>query len=138
MPKPAEEDVLAANAAFYAAFERHDVKSMEELWASEAPVACLHPGWEPLLGREAVLRSWRGILMGGGAPESIRCDRATVCLYGESAFVICTEVVPGVEMAATNFFVRERGRWRMTHHHSSPIARRVPPSDLPPEGGLPN
>src|SRR4051812_20705401 len=138
MPNHTEEEVLSANEAFYAAFQRHDARAMEELWAADAPVACLHPGWEPLLGRDAVIRSWRGILLGGGAPESIRCERAHAHVYGDAAFVICAEVVPGVEMAATNFFVRERGRWRLTHHHSSPIARRDPAPPPPTPGGLPN
>jgi len=59
----AEREVLEANAAFYAAFEQRDPEAMDALWAREAPVACLHPGWEPLFGREAVVGSWRRILL---------------------------------------------------------------------------
>ena len=54
--------VLAANAAFYSAFATRDMTAMSELWAAEAPVACTHPGWPVLLGRDDVLASWRGIL----------------------------------------------------------------------------
>ena len=127
----ARAEVLAANAAFYAAFARRDADAMEELWAREAPVACLHPGWEPLLGRDAVLHSWRGILLGGGAPESIRCEQPVVHLLGGAAFVVCTEIVPGGALVCTNAFVHEGGAWRMVHHHASPAPPRPQRAPLP-------
>jgi ketosteroid isomerase-like protein len=134
MPDDANE-VLAANAAFYAAFARRDAAAMDELWARQAEVACLHPGWNPLVGREAVVQSWRGILLGGGAPASIRCQQAEAHVTGDAAWVICFEVIPGAALAATNLFVRESGRWRMVHHHSSPVPPRSPE---PGWDGLPN
>lgn len=129
-----ETQVLAANAAFYAAFARNDADALDALWAREAQVACLHPGWEPLLGRDAVVESFRRIFAAGGAPDSIRCERASAHAFGEAAFVICLEVIPGGALAATNLFVREGGSWRMVHHHASPLAPRGPQ----PERGLPN
>ena len=134
MPDDTSE-VLAANAAFYDAFAQRDAAAMEDLWARESKVACLHPGWEPLLGREAVLLSWRRILLAGGAPPSIRCERQQAYRAGEAAWVICAEVVPGGVLAATNVFVRERGKWRMAHHHSSPLPAH---ESAPESGGLPN
>lgn len=129
-----EREVLAANAAFYQAFARHDGDAMDALWAREGQVACLHPGWEALLGREAVVKSWRRIFLAGGAPPSIRCEGASVHLLGGAALVICTEVLPGGALAATNLFVRERGQWRLAHHHASPL----PPRSAAPSGGLRN
>ena len=128
-----EREVLAANEAFYAAFSRRDAEAMDALWAREAQVACLHPGWEPLVGREAVVGSWRRILLGGGAPPSIRCEGATAHVEGDAAWVICAEVLPGGALAATNVFVREGGAWRIVHHHASPL-----PPPPPKPGGLPN
>jgi ketosteroid isomerase-like protein len=124
----AEREVLEANAAFYAAFEQRDSEAMDALWAREAPVVCLHPGWEPLFGREAVVGSWRRILLEGGAPPEIRCERPSAHVAGETAWVVCAEVVPGGELAATNLFVREKGAWRMVHHHASPLP---PPARRP-------
>jgi len=118
---PAEREVLEANAAFYAAFARRDAEAMAALWAKDAPVACLHPGWEPLIGRPAVIESWRRILLGGGAPAEIRCERASAHVQGDWAWVICAEVLPEGALAATNLFVREQGTWRMVHHHASPM-----------------
>jgi len=114
--------VLAANQAFYDAFAARDVAAMEALWARRAPVTCVHPGWQPLRGRDAVLASWRGILQGPNPPD-IRCDDATAHLLGDAAYVICTERLPDVELIATNVFVREAGAWRLVQHHASSVAR---------------
>jgi len=116
-----EIEVLEANAAFYRAFAERDVDAMARLWAERAPVACVHPGWDALDGREEVLRSWRDILSSPGAPE-IRCTRAAAHVLGESAYVVCHEVLPSARLVATNVFVREAGGWRMVHHQATPIA----------------
>ena len=128
-----EREVLRANDAFYAAFARRDAAAMDALWAREAKVACLHPGWEPLVGRDAVVSSWRRILLGGGAPPSIRCEGATAHVAGGMAWVICAEILPGGALAATNVFVHEGGAWRMVHHHASAL-----PPPAPRPAGMPN
>ncbi|MEO8603359.1 MAG: nuclear transport factor 2 family protein [bacterium] len=117
-----EEQVLAANQAFYDAFARRDVAAMAAQWAMRAPVACVHPGWQALFGREAVLASWRGILEGPNPPV-IRCTAPTAHVFGEAALVICTERLPGVELVATNYFVREDGAWKLAHHQAGGVAR---------------
>ena len=57
--------VLFANEAFYVSFASGDVDAMDELWSSQAPISCIHPGWESLSGREDVVESWRSIIRGG-------------------------------------------------------------------------
>ncbi len=116
-----EFEVLDANDAFYRAFARRDVDAMEALWARRAPVACVHPGWDALRGREEVMESWRAILRGAGSPE-IGCSHASAQVLGEIALVICHEHVPGGPLVATNVFVREDGGWRLVHHQASPLA----------------
>lgn len=139
MPTEEEVAVLAANDAFYEAFERENATAMETLWADDAPCACVHPGWDPVVGRAAVLSTWRGILSGGRAPH-VKIDSARVLVWGEVALVVCIERVsarrgPGrALLSATNVFVREQGSWRMTHHHASPLSQdqdESPPS-IPP------
>ncbi|MGH7788100.1 MAG: nuclear transport factor 2 family protein [Candidatus Binatia bacterium] len=115
-----EAAVLAANAAFYGAFAAKDAAAMEAVWARHAPVACIHPGWQALRGREAVLASWRNILSGPGAPP-ITCVGAGAHVLGDTAYVICIERLPSVELIATNVFVREDGAWRLVHHHAGGI-----------------
>jgi len=90
-------------------------------------VLCVHPGWEPLEGRELVMRSWRAIFE-NGVPEVALSD-VHVSVFGAVACVVCLEVIADGEsghegaMAATNVFVREDGGWRMVHHHAGPVAR---------------
>jgi ketosteroid isomerase-like protein len=125
--------VLAANQAFYDAFARGDLAAVEALWAYRAPVACIHPGWEALHGREEVIASWRAILAGGGAPP-VRCTRPTAAVMGDSAYVVCGEAIDGAELVATNLFVREDGAWRLVHHQAGPIHRRVVREAAPRQG----
>ncbi len=114
-------DVLEANSAFYAAFAARDVEAMDALWARQAPVACAHPGWDALRGRDEVMESWRAILL-GGAPQ-IACTRASAQVLGDVAYVVCHEQVAGGLLVATNVFVREDGEWRICHHHAGALAR---------------
>jgi ketosteroid isomerase-like protein len=117
-----DPDVLAVNAAFYRAFADRDVEAMDALWAHDARVACIHPGWRTLHGRDAVMDSWRSILDSPDAPE-IAVSGASAYATGDMAFVICIESLEGGRLAATNVFVRESGEWRIVHHQAGPIAR---------------
>ncbi len=123
---PDEEAVLAANEAFYRAFDAHDLAAMDAVWARETPVACIHPGWDTLVGREPVMRSWAAILGNPDAPR-ISCRAAKAFMSGQGAFVVCQEVLGGGVLTATNCFVREADGWRMVHHHASPLQGPAPP-----------
>jgi ketosteroid isomerase-like protein len=123
-----DEAVLAANRAFYRAFRARDFAAMDLLWARAAPVACIHPGWAALVGRDAVMASWRDIL---GQPTAIACQAERVLLFGDSACVLCHEVLDGADQAggqeegllvASNLFVREAGDWRLVHHQAGGVA----------------
>ena len=117
----AEAAVLAANAQFYAAFNTKDFAAMEALWARATPVACIHPGWNALEGREAVLESWQQILENPQQPKIVSgAESATV--LGEAAVVVGRELVSGSPIATTNGFVLEAGEWRMFLHHASAVA----------------
>jgi ketosteroid isomerase-like protein len=122
-------EVLEANAAFYRAFSARDAQAMEALWAERQPVACAHPGWDVLTGRDEVLDSWRRLFASGGTPARMSCSRAEAHVLGDVAFVTCHEVIPGGRLLATNVFAREGGAWRMVHHQASPIA---PGQERPP------
>lgn len=113
--------VLFANEAFYLAFRSRDDSAMEDVWATRAPVTCIHPGWPPLHGRREVLESWRGIFAGENPPE-ISCHAPRAHLYGDVATVICYERVPTSFLIATNVFVREGGLWKLVHHQAGPTS----------------
>jgi ketosteroid isomerase-like protein len=112
--------VLFANEAFYRAFADRDFAAMDALWAREAAVACIHPGWAPLVGRSEVMSSWRGILSNPQSP-AIACRRPEVFMQGTSAFVVCYETFDGNFLIATNLFQREAGGWKLIHHQSGPV-----------------
>jgi ketosteroid isomerase-like protein len=116
-----EAAVLAANDLFYRAFAARDLRALDRLWARRADVVCIHPGWQAVRGREAVMKSWRDILSNPGSP-AIACVRPTAYLLGDAAFVVCTERLPGGELVATNIFTREDGEWRMVQHHAGDVA----------------
>lgn len=122
-----DTEILAANEAFYEAFRRGDSTAMDAIWAVRAPVACIHPGWHALVGRDRVMASWRAILENGGGP--IRCAAQRVIGLGATALVICEEHVDDNRLIATNVFVREDGHWRLAHHHAGPVAQ--PEEDAP-------
>ena len=115
------DDVLAANAAFYAAFNERDLDAMDALWARSLPVACTHPNRNALTGRDEVMTSWRSILENPEQPR-IFASAESAYVLGDVAYVICRELVSGSPLAATNLFAREDGDWRLVHHHSSPVA----------------
>jgi ketosteroid isomerase-like protein len=132
-PAMTEQDaVLAANLEFYRAFTAGDYPAMEKLWARVAPVLCIHPGWPPLLGRDAVMQSWRALLSGSERTQ-VMCHDDRAFLYGDFATVICEEELPNALLIATNLFAKEDGGWRMVHHQAGPILAggyEEPPSRL--------
>jgi len=124
-----EQAVLEANTEFYEAFAAGDVRAMGDVWARKEVVVCIHPGWQPLRGREHVMASWRAILTGGSPP--VRCTDATVTVMDQMAVVVCTERLPDARLAATNIFVLEEGLWKMVHHHASAYSERDVPTSEP-------
>ena len=122
------EAVLAANAAFYDAFERQDLTAMGEVWSDGDDVICVHPGWPRLTGRDRVMESWAAIFRGPQRLQFILTDEQ-VTLAGDSAWVALDENLldgpaAGV-VAAINVFVRVGGAWRMVVHHGSPVPNRT-------------
>ncbi|MFX4593036.1 nuclear transport factor 2 family protein, partial [Acinetobacter baumannii] len=51
----AKDKVIAANAAFYAAFTTGDFDGMEQMWADDEGISCIHPGWPAIIGRATVI-----------------------------------------------------------------------------------
>jgi ketosteroid isomerase-like protein len=129
----AEAEVFLANERFYRAFSHGDFDAMSALWAQRVPVVCFHPTAPVLIGREAVLQSWRQILR-GVSTFALRCENAVVTIMNETALLTCYEGAGDepAHLAATNVFVLEDGDWRMVHHHagplSQPIRRQHPPA----------
>jgi ketosteroid isomerase-like protein len=133
-----EAALREANAAFYEAFQQLDLERMGSLWAKKAPVTCVHPGWDIVVGLRAVLESWRAIFEGTGEIR-FHTEDSHVTVQGEVGWVVSREVlrteVQGspVEntLTAVNVFVREDDAWRIAHHHAGPILAGRPRSVRP-------
>lgn len=128
------EAVLFANEAFYRAFADRDASAMETLWAHEAPVSCIHPGWHPMSSREDVMDTWKSILTNPESPD-ILCANVDVHLHGGMAIVTCHEQIDGQFLSATNVLVQEGGRWVLVHRQAGPVA--TPPEEMEEMGTSP-
>lgn len=129
------ETVLAANRLFYRAFTNRDLASLDALWARRAPVACIHPGWPALHGREEVMVSWRNILTGPSSPQIV-CSGAHAEIVGDVAYVTCIETLTNGRLIATNLFVHEDGEWRMIHHQAGALSPAFEAEDAEPDETL--
>ena len=123
-----EDEVIAANAAFYRAVESLDGDLLDAIVAREEPVRVVHPGWPVVSGRAAVVASWERIFDNAGVRQFTIVD-PEAHIEGDVAWVICTERLTSVQggrvveglVATTNLFRREDGEWRIVHHHGSPV-----------------
>jgi ketosteroid isomerase-like protein len=121
--------VLAANRAFYEAFEARDIDAMSDVWEHSDRVVCTHPGWRSLRGWGAVSASWFALFRGPQRLQFILTNE-TVELSGGVAWVCVDENLIGAQgtggtVAAVNVFVADSGRWQMVVHHGSPVASAV-------------
>jgi hypothetical protein len=117
------DEILAANRRFYEAFSQADLGAMDDVWAREAPVSCVHPGWGALVEREEIMLSWQAILS-GEAPTEIEYGAAEAYPGEEMAYVVCTETIGDTQLIATNVFIREGEDWKLVHHHAGTEPRR--------------
>ncbi len=129
MSRSSDALILFANEAFYTAFGSSDYAAMDDLWAEDAPVACLHPGAAPIFERTEIMKSWREILASGSNGMTFRDAR--IVARGEVSIVVCYEVIGQGALVASNAFVEEGGRWRIVLHQAGPCpdAPSMPPDE---------
>ncbi len=122
-----EMAVLAANAAFYDAFERRDLDAMSDIWEHSDRVSCVHPGWSILTGWASVSASWFALFDGPQRLQFIVTDERPL-VVGDLAWVTCNENLldegSTQAVAATNLYERIDDRWVLLHHHGSPVVQR--------------
>lgn len=124
-----DHSVLAANRAFYEAFERRDFDAMSDVWEHDDRVWCTHPGWQTLHGWARVSASWYALFNGGQRLQFIVTNEVAG-VVGTCAWVTCDENIlgdgGGGTVAATNLFVQgPDGAWRMVGHTGSVVAPRA-------------
>jgi ketosteroid isomerase-like protein len=122
-----EKELHQLNLLFYRCLETHDMACMETLWLQEDWVRCIHPGWDVLVGWEAIRDSWDRIFSSTTWMRVTPTD-VQIQVLGQAAIVTCSENITTSENGAldvavaqaTNVFVRTEEGWRMIVHHASP------------------
>ncbi|MCL6752766.1 nuclear transport factor 2 family protein [Nostoc sp. CCCryo 231-06] len=125
-----KDEVLAANAAFYRAFERKDIETMSAVWSQGTGSLCIHPGSNILRGWKEIRTSWEQIFKNTAYIE-INTDIIATEITDNIAYVVLREnvfqVVGGrrleAQSTATNVFQFLGEKWYLVHHHGSPILR---------------
>lgn len=125
---PEREDVIAANRAFYRAFESLQVESMEKVWSRDASIVCIHPGWRKLEGWGPVMNSWERIF-DNVFEMKFEIVELSIRISGDLAVVVTEENLTqrgydGIgrsQVLATNVFERSGQKWSLVLHQGSPV-----------------
>ncbi len=127
-PVELHREVFLVNERFYQAFEQLNIKLMDQVWAQDERVQCIHPGWERLTGWRAVRDSWVRIF-NHTLSMKFTVTELHLTVHGGVAWIVCTEnietemdeTIQKSRVVATNVFEYREGRWVMVHHHGSPV-----------------
>jgi ketosteroid isomerase-like protein len=123
-----EDKVREASKRFYAALNSMLVQRngpMADAWVHDATVTAMHPIGGRQVGWEQVRQSFEqvGGLAGGG---EVALRDQIIHVVGDMAYELGTEqgqaLIAGEEIRfghrVTNIYRRERGEWKMVHHHA--------------------
>lgn len=121
--KPDRNSSSAAERAFYRAFADCDLQAMAAVWG-QGEVVCIHPGAVPVIGREAVLRSWSGILEGAAALNlrvvlRSRSESGDLAVHLVEEHIAAGAGAPASLVLATNVYRRGEHGWELQLHHAS-------------------
>ncbi|HEY2664782.1 MAG TPA: nuclear transport factor 2 family protein [Candidatus Binataceae bacterium] len=132
------ETVLAANRAFYDAFETLELEKMEAVWLQAPHIVCIHPGWRRLCGWGPIMNSFDGIF-DSAFEMKFEIRDPEVIVRGDLAIIVTREILTQrnyngsskSQVMATNIFERVGLKWFMVLHHGSPVASSME-DDEPP------
>ncbi|MCU0543441.1 MAG: nuclear transport factor 2 family protein [Oscillatoriaceae cyanobacterium Prado104] len=122
------QEILAANQAFYRAFEKKDIEAMSAIWSQGIGTVCIHPGRSALRGPQAIRQSWEQIFK---YTSYIEIDMEVISneANGDLGYVVLVENLLQVsggrriqaQSIATNIFERMGNNWYLVSHHGSPV-----------------
>lgn len=132
------QDLLAANQAFYRAFEKMDLEAMSLVWSKGTSCVCIHPGRMAIRGWEQIRHSWEQIFKTTSRLE-VKTEILTAEVNDTFAYVVLVEKLVQVvsdrpieaQGIATNIFERMGSSWYLIHHHGSPVMRPMAPPGQP-------
>jgi hypothetical protein len=144
--KNGEQEVLAANAEFYAAIDRGDMKRMQQAWHQDIASTCVHASRDIVHGWDEIEESWQQIFEAAAArgltvvPGRVRVQLSPPTGEAFAAIVTTTETIQKAadasddgsrgaladttsppKMHSTNIFLRHNRRWLLHHRHSSHV-----------------
>lgn len=115
--------------AFYRAMREGSSELMRRAWLMSPETTCIHPGAIPLIGYDAVIKSWQAILDNGSGirvsyePRSrFAVDRLVIHVGLE---VIKVQNDSTVLVSVTNVFELTGEGWKMRLHHGAPVQGRT-------------
>ncbi|MGD1804046.1 nuclear transport factor 2 family protein [Dapis sp. BLCC M126] len=122
--------ILAANQAFYRAFEKRDIVALDGILSKGINTVCIHPGRDAIRGFDKIRNSWDLIFKNTDYIE-IDLDVITAEINGDIGYVVVVENFRQVnrgrrikaESIATNIFEIMGGNWYLIHHHGSPLIK---------------
>lgn len=123
------EEVTKANQRFYEAFSSLDIAVMDQVWAHQEYVTCIHPGWTIRSGWPEVRDSWV-LIFNNTFSMTFDLTEVMVQVAGDMAWVICVENITSQQseepqqarVLATNLYERIGDEWLLIHHHGSGVA----------------
>lgn len=123
-------EVLAANEAFYRAFEKKDISAMSGVWSQGTGSLCIHPGRNVLRGWKAIRESWEQIFKNTSYIE-VETQIIATEVRSNIAYIVLVETLLQVsrnrrvqaQSMATNIFERMGSSWYLVSHHGSPLLR---------------
>jgi ketosteroid isomerase-like protein len=118
---------VAAEGAFYRAFERGDLEAMMSVWADLPEIKCIHPLGTVLTGAAAIRASWLELFR-AQLPRKFEIERVNLIqaseLFIHTVFETITLPLQRQRfppLLATNVYRKVNGEWRMILHHASPV-----------------
>jgi hypothetical protein len=118
--------------AFYRAMREGDSEQMRRAWLFSPETTCIHPGAIPLIGYDAVIKSWNAILDGGNGIR-VKYEPRTRFAVDRLVIHVGLEVirVPNDSMvlvSVTNVYELTGEGWKMRLHHGAPVQARAQPA----------
>lgn len=114
--------------AFYRAMREGNSDDMRRAWLMSPETTCVHPGAMPLIGYDAVIKSWNTILDAG---KGIRVNYEPRSRFAVDRLVIHVGLevikVPNdstVVVSVTNVYELTGEGWKMRLHHGAPVQGR--------------
>ena len=115
--------------AFYRAMREGDSEQIRRVWLVSAQTTCIHPGAIPLIGYDAVVRSWNAILDGGNGIRVIYEPRSRFAV-DRLVIHVGLELIRApndgtVLVSVTNVYELTGEGWKMRLHHGAPVQARA-------------